>query len=335
MKIGIHHTKGSFSDRWIEYCNANSIEYKIVDAYSSDIVEQLDDCDAFMWHHHHGNYRDVLFSKQLLYSLEKSGKKVFPDFDTMWHFDDKVGQKYLLEAISAPMVKSYVFYNKTDAVKWAKSTSFPKVFKLRGGAGSTNVKLARTQKDALKAINKAFGCGFSQSNRIENLRERVRKYKIGKDTLLGVFKGVARLFIPTEFEKMHSREKGYAYFQEFIPNNTFDIRVVVTGDKAFGIKRMVRENDFRASGSGSILYNREEIDERCVKIAFEVNEKLNSQSIAYDFIFDGNNNPLIVELSYGYVASGYDPCTGYWTSDMEWHEERFNPYGWQIENLLK
>lgn len=78
MKIAIHHTEGSFSDRWIEYCRKQDIPYKIVDAYDTDIVEQVRDCDIFMWHHSHGNYKDVLFAKQLLYSLQKSGKKVFP-----------------------------------------------------------------------------------------------------------------------------------------------------------------------------------------------------------------------------------------------------------------
>ena len=71
---------------------------------------------------------------------------VFPNFNTAWHFDDKVGQKYLLEAIDAPLVPSYVFYSKEMALKWLEQTQFPKVFKLRGGAGSANVKLVQDEK---------------------------------------------------------------------------------------------------------------------------------------------------------------------------------------------
>ena len=55
MKIAIHHRPGSFSDRWIDYCKEKGVDYKIVNAYDSDIVEQVKDCDAFMWHHHHSN----------------------------------------------------------------------------------------------------------------------------------------------------------------------------------------------------------------------------------------------------------------------------------------
>lgn len=333
MKIAIHHNPGWFSDRWLEYCKANSIDYKIVNCYDSDIISQLNDCDALMWHHSHAYYKDVLFAKQLLYSLQIAGKKVFPDFKTDWHFDDKVGQKYLLEAVGAPLVPSYIFYTAEEALNWIKSTNFPKVFKLRCGAGSCNVKLVKTKKEAMLLVNKAFGSGFTQFDPVFNLKESYRIYKEGKYSLLGVFKGLARLLIPTEFEKRSSSEKGYVYFQDFIANNNFDIRVIVIGNKAFAIKRMTRKNDFRASGSGNILYEKNLIDERCIQIAFDVNKKLKSQSIAFDFVFDKDKNPLIVELSYAFVVHAYDPCPGYWDSGLNWHQGKFNPQAWMIENL--
>lgn len=337
MKIAIHHTPGSFSDGWIRYCISNGIDYKTVNAYDSDIIEQVSDCDVFMWHHHHCNYKDVLFAKQLLYSLQTDGIKVFPNFNTGWHFDDKVGQKYLLEAIGAPLVPSYVFYTKKEAIDWIEKTTFPKVFKLRGGAGASNVKLARTKRDALKLVSRAFGRGFPQFSRYDYFKERFNKWKNGKDTFTGVCKGFARLFIPTEFAKMHAREKGYVYFQDFIPDNKFDIRIVVVGNnKAFGLKRMVRKDDFRASGSGSIIYDKSGIDERCVKISFNVAKKINSQSLALDFVFDKENNPLIVEISYGYSIKAYYKCEGYWTDDMEWHVGNgFDIEGWMVENILE
>lgn len=334
MKIAIHDRPGSFSDRWIEYCKNNNISYKVVNAYDNDIIKQVEDCDAFMWHHHHANYRDALFAKQLLYSLQMAGKKVFPDFNTCWYFDDKVGEKYMLEAIGAPLVPSYVFYSKKDALKWVEETTFPKVFKLRGGAGASNVKLVRSKSEAKSLINKAFGRGFSQFNRLGHLKDRYKKYKAGKDTFVGVLKGIARLIISTEYAKMHSKEKGYVYFQDFIPDNNFDLRIVVVGNKAFGLKRLVRKGDFRASGSGNIIYDKSQINEDCVKIAFDVAGKLRSQSVAFDFVFDGIK-PLIVEISYGYQIEAYDDCEGYWDTELKWHEgTHFDICGWMIENIV-
>ncbi|SFU37330.1 Carbamoyl-phosphate synthase L chain, ATP binding domain [Porphyromonadaceae bacterium KHP3R9] len=334
MKIAIHHRPGSFSDRWIAYCQQKSIDYKIVNCYDSDIVEQLKDCDALMWHHHHADYKDALTAKRILFALEHAGVKVFPNFHTGWHFDDKVAQKYLLEAIDAPLVPSYVFYDIKEALDWATATTYPKVFKLKGGAGAANVKLVRSKKDAIKLINTAFGKGFSQFNRLGNLKERYRKYKSGKDTLLGVAKGVGRLIIPTEFAKLQSRERGYVYFQEFIPDNKFDIRIVVIGgERAAGEKRYVRKNDFRASGSGD--FNYEDIDLKAVEIAFDVSKRLNLQSVAFDFVLDSNKQPLIVEMSYGFGVEGISNAPGYWDSTLNWHEGKFNPQEWMVEEILK
>jgi glutathione synthase/RimK-type ligase-like ATP-grasp enzyme len=333
MKIAIHHSPESYSTHWIEYCKQKGIDYKIVNAYDSNIVEQVSDCDAFMWHHHHEDPRDVLFAKQLLYSLEESGKRVFPNWDTGWHFDDKVGQKYLLEAIGAPLVPSYVFYTEKEALDWIKSATFPKVFKLRGGAGAANVKLARTAKEARTFVRKAFGKGFPQFNRARYLKERYRKWRLGKDSFVGVLKGLGRLFIRTDFAKMHPREKGYAYFQEFIPNNSFDTRVVVIGgQKAMVERRYVREGDFRASGSGKFEYV--EADPAILRIAFDVAKRLKLQTVAFDFIYD-KEMPFIVEMSYGFGTHGIRNCGGYYTSDLQWHEEsKLDFYGWMIEELL-
>ncbi|NQU99283.1 MAG: hypothetical protein HQ538_00970, partial [Parcubacteria group bacterium] len=301
MKIAIHHTPGSFSDRWIAYCMKNNINFKKVNCYSTDIIKQLEDCDALMWHHAQSNYKDILFSKQLHFAIEQSGKRIFPDYKTFWHFDDKIAQKYLFEAIRAPFVPSYVFYSKAEALQWVENTTFPKVFKLRGGAGSTNVRLVSSPTQARRIVKKAFRRGFRQINSIGQLKERLRKYREGKGNVYDILKGLGRLLILPEISKMHGNEKGYVLFQNYIPNNSYDIRVIVIAEKAFAIKRMVRKNDFRASGSGNILYGKKEIDERCVKIAFETTEIIRVQCAAYDFVFDQYNEPKLLEISYGFV----------------------------------
>lgn len=332
MKIAIHNT--GFGKRWIKYCQENKIDYKIVNAYDDDIISQLEDCDAFMWHFHHLSYKDALFAKQLLFSIQQSGKKVFPDFNSAWHFDDKVGQKYLLESIKAPFIPSYVFYTKQDALKWIEQTSFPKVFKLRGGAGASNVKLVHTKREAKKIVKKAFGKGFKQSDSISDFKERWRKYKSGQSDFKDLVKGFVRIFVKNEYSQMHSPEKGYVYFQEFMPDNKFDTRlVVIGGEKAFAEKRYTRPNDFRASGSG--MFSFEKIDERIVRLGFEVAKLLKLQCIAFDFIYNKENNPVIVEISYAFGIKGISNCPGYWTRDLQWHEgTHFDFCGWMVENLI-
>jgi glutathione synthase/RimK-type ligase-like ATP-grasp enzyme len=334
MKIAIHKSAWGFSQDWIKYCTQADIPYKIVDCYSTDIIKELADCDLLLWHHHHSHAKDVLFAKALLFSLQQSGKTVFPDFNTGWHFDDKVGQKYLLESVGAPVARSYVFYDRQQANAWARQTSFPKVFKLRGGAGSTNVRLVHSLNEAKSLIRKAFGSGFSPYNRWVDLKENIRRFKLGKSNIKNVLKSVRRIFVSTAFARTIGNQKGYVYFQDFIPGNTFDIRIVTIGQRAFGIKRLTRENDFRASGSGFILYDKIEIPEQCVSIAFKVSAKMNADVVAYDFVFDKDNQPFIVEINYGYAHQAYFKCPGYWDEKLEWHEATFNSADWIIESVI-
>lgn len=334
MKIAIHQKENDFSSKWIEYCKENQISHKVVNCYDNDIIDQLADCDALMWHFHQSNPKDVLFAKQLMYSLQTAGKKVFPDFNTAWHFDDKVGQKYLLEAVEAPMVPSYVFYDKKQAFEWVKGTDFPKVFKLRRGSGSSHVRLVNNTAEAKKIVHKAFNNGFSQYNKTKNLKERWYKYRNGKKGLWNVAKGVLRFFRTTEFAKTIGNEKGYIYFQDFIPDNDYDIRVIVIDGKAFAIKRLVRKGDFRASGSGKGLYEKHHFSEETIRLSIDIAEKLKSQCLSIDYVFKGAE-PLIVEISYGFPSENFiEGCTGYWDRNLNWHEGSFDAQGWMVESLL-
>ncbi|HEY5370809.1 MAG TPA: hypothetical protein VIJ75_17625 [Hanamia sp.] len=336
MKIAIHDNPGSFSDRWINYCLENKIDFKKVNCYDTDIINELDDCDGLMWNWNQNDYKAALFARQLTKSLEKKGVGVFPDTNTSWYFDDKVGQKYLLEAIGAPLVKSYVFYSVKEALKWIEKASFPKVFKLRGGSGSVNVSLVKTKKKARHLVKKAFTNGFLPRNRISSLKDRF--WVLGRDKNLAAVKkvmgGFGRLFIPTEIERFSHNQKGYIYFQDFIPNNHYDTRLVIIGNRCFGCRRYCRKNDFRASGSGLCEYDPELIDEKSIQCAFETATKLETQSVALDFV-RLNNEPKIVEISYCFPMEGAsDDCKGYWDSNLNWHDNSINLQSFMVEDFI-
>ena len=333
--IAIHNSTFGFHPRWIAYCKIKGIPFKSVNCYSSDLIEQLKDCKALMWHFNQGSHKDNIIAKQILFALEHTGFKVFPDFHTAWHFDDKVAQKYLFEAIGAPLVPSYVFFDKQVALKWANSTTFPKVFKLRGGAGSQNVRLVRSKSECIKLIYKAFGKGFPKYDAWGSLKERFNKFRRGKIPFFEVLKGVLRLFYAPPYSRLGANEVGYVYFQDFVPNNDSDIRIIVIGNKAFGLKRFVREGDFRASGSGSYAFDKEFFDPESVKISFNVNKGLNLQVGVYDFVYDEANNPLIVEISYGYAHEVYDDCPGYWDENLIWHEGKTIKEEWMVDLFIK
>lgn len=332
--IAIHTDSGAFAAAWISLCEENNIPFKAVDCFSSNIIADLQGCRALMWHWEHHDYRAALFARQLIASAEEMGLHVFPSSSTCWHYDDKVGQKYLLEAVGAPVIPSHVFYDEKAGLSWLEETSFPVVWKLRGGAGSRNVKLVRTLTEARRIVRKSFRGGW-RTPRSHDLRERWGRFRRepGVGNFVNIGRGVVRAVRPHEKYRKQDAEKHYVYFQEFIPNNDHDIRVVVIGDRAFAIKRMVRDGDFRASGSGMIVHDPDQIPEETLRIAFEVTHSIDSQCCAFDFVqLDGKWQ--IIEISYAFSAAGYRNCPGYWNRKLQWQPGSFRPEQFMIEDVL-
>jgi glutathione synthase/RimK-type ligase-like ATP-grasp enzyme len=288
-----------------------------------------------LWHWSHDNPTELLVARQIIASLENKGIPVFPNVNTCWHFDDKVAQKYMLEAIGAPLIPTWVFTNRVEAMRWIEGATWPKVFKLRCGAGSRNVHLVRSRSEAAALCRQAFGRGFpAVANYLTDIQTRIRKAK----TAQGVWKRFARaprtLFNVLALRRQMHRERGYIYFQEFLPDNAYDTRITIIGGQAFGFMRRNRPDDFRASGSGSICYDQEKIDKRCVAIAFDVAHRVGSQSLAFDFLFNSQKEPLIGEVSYCYQAEAVHACAGHWDHQGVWYEGHVWPQDAILEDFL-
>ena len=132
-----------------------------------------------------------------------------------------------------------------------------------------------------------------------------------------------------------SLQKNYCLFQKYYPNNNYDTRITIIGNRAFGVRRFTRNNDFRASGSGKTDYNKEYIDLRMIKIAFEISNKFKFQSMGYDFIYDEKKDPIIVEMSYTFPKIVIDGADGYWDSDLIFHKEKSCSEYYQLVDLIK
>ena len=332
--IAIHTGSGPFAAGWVEYCKMNAIPFKEVDCFANDIICQLKGCDALLWHWEHHDYRAAIFARQLIASVERMGLLTFPGTSTSWHYDDKVGQKYLLEAIGAPLIPSHVFYEKQKALEWLEAAPLPLVWKLRGGAGSQNVRLIRTRAEARSIVSRSFGRGW-RPMRLHALRERVRQFRSEPSLrrFLDIGRGLVRAVFPHDKSRNRPAERNYVYFQDFAPDNNHDIRVIVIGNRAFAIKRMVRDGDFRASGSGALVHDHHAIPGDCLRTAFDITSSIGSQSCAFDFVRDGASWK-IVEISYAFALNGYKECAGYWDADLVWHPGPVRPEYFMIEDVL-
>lgn len=338
MRVAIYKDNlvkfNDFNKKYGYILEHNGIDHVFVNINDSEFWDEVDSCDAFIyrWTHHDG---PTIHADVILPIINQYLKiPCFPDLNASWLFNDKIKEYYLLEKFGYPVVESFIFWTKGEATRWMKEREvFPVVFKLKRGAGSNNVILVKSRDDGLKLIKRMFGKGIltgeipddssltkkDTSKVIEIYRELKKqiKYRCGNYEVLD--------WVP---------HKNYVYFQEFHPDNSYDVRVTIIGNRAFSFKRSVREGDFRASGSGQVDYSIDDVDQRCIDIAFRVSQKFNYRSMAYDFIYDKNKSPLLVEISYTYNDIAIFKCPGFWDKNNKWIEGNYWPQYLHLVDLL-
>ena len=331
MKIAVHVNEDElFDKKWIEFIAQKGVEVLPVDMMRSDILNLVKECDGVMWHFHHSPLDKQVASKILPVIEEVLNIPVWPNYHTRWHFDEKIAQHYLLQALGVPSVKSWVFWNYEEAKKFIENDAlFPLVFKLSVGAGAANVMKVDSQKEAFKLLEEMFCTGifpysvneYAEKSNIRTKLDNTYKY---------LFRGI-QFPLPGYYQV----QKDYIYFQKFLPGNDNDVRITVIGDRAFGFIRYNRDGDFRASGSGKIDVDPANIPIEAVKVAHEVSRKNGFQSMAYDFLRDEKGEYLINEISYGYADWAVYDCPGYWDCNLNWHEGHVWPEEAQIDDFIR
>jgi hypothetical protein len=98
--------------------------------------------------------------------------------------------------------------------------------------------------------------------------------------------------------------------QRYCPGNAGDYRVVVIGHRVMGFMRRNRQNDFRASGSGDVVYV-DELDVELVALATRISRENNFESMAYDFVRCGSKW-VVLEMSYTYPHWSLYRCGFYY-----------------------
>lgn len=332
MKIGIIEIKEDlFTYTWKNYCEKNKISYLLIKKINYDIFSSFKNLDVILWHWNLADFENYDIARQLLTSLDQyTNLRIFPNFNTVWHYDDKLIQSILLEIKKIPQPNFWFFFNKNDALKWIKNVKYPIIFKLRKGAGSNNVKFISNMKQAKKVINKMFNKGIKPVSL--GIKDKIKKKDFTKIIKFGLKKGLSLYFKVNKI----SRERGYVYFQEFIPDCKMDYRVTVINHKAYVYNRFMRKNDFRASGSGKFTIDHKKIDTQCIKIAFKTSKILKLQSCAFDFL-KSENGFKIIEISYDFiptVGTFNGKWHGYWDENLNYFEKEVDPVELMIESAI-
>lgn len=284
------------------------LQYDIVDLMRHDWLQVVAPYDVVLWKPYFMGIEAAAHVKEKIYVLEQHlGKLVMPNYSTIWHFESKVAQSYLFEIEGVPTPKTLVSFNHRDVVEQLHSARMPLVFKKSHGAGSKNVRLIHSTRQAMRQLSSAF-CAQIYRNR--RLASETRWH-----TVLRSFG--SRWFWQMLLQHWRGVEpSGYAYWQDFVPANDADLRITVIGDRyAYGFWRQNRPGDFRASGSGRIDFQRP-IPEEPLRYCLELNRRLKFDSMAYDILFKGSQF-VINEISYGYIDSVPYQTAGHYELDEQ------------------
>jgi len=338
MLVGIHKDQYGkfcpFLQKYEEILDYNNIEHIRLDASDEDFWEKVKKLDLFIfrWTHIDDHHQ---MAKTIIPIVEKQmGIKCFPNLATSWHYDDKIREYYLLKQAGFPVIDSYIFWDKNKALKWAENADYPVVFKLKGGASSQNVLLIKKKSIAKKLIKKMFCSGINPNKFSFSGSTKHKDFNLYK-TIHHWGGNVLRKYRGEDISPFWQKHKNYVLFQKFLPNNKYDTRITVIGNRALAFRRFNRKNDFRSSGSGKINYNLDNIDLNFVKIAFQISKKLGFQSMSYDFLYNEDGKPEFSEISYTYQDVAVRNCPGYWDSNLNWHEGHYWPQYFQLMDALE
>lgn len=328
---------GKMASGWAEALEGRGYSVHWVDVFQPGALDKIKECGLFFCTTSHDSPRDLRYLSPFLETVEQAGCLVYPDFYSRWHFDDKIAQAWLFEALDIPSPTSWLFFNKTSAIDFIDRAEWPLVFKLAAGAGSQNVRLVSNRREAKKLVNKMFGRGmrvYPFAPRLHKAIQSGRQRSMSMADLPRLCRTFFRLF--SKSVSCSNRDRGYVFFQEFVPDNVCDYRVTVVGGRAFTFLRAVRDGDFRASGSGMIRHlESHEIDIEMIKLAFHVRDRLKGQCIAMDFVRDPRSGAYkVLEVSPSFVPDAVALCKGYYTQDLVWVSGQFSPQEFMVADVL-
>lgn len=341
MKIGLLlNSNGklcSYSEKYQDLLLLNNLPFNLIDPNSETLLDDLKNCTHLLFRHSQGDTDLKIYEAIFNIAHRIFGVDCSPNYQTYWQYEDKIREYYLLKSHGFPIIDSRIFWTYANADKYLDEAEYPVIVKLPKGASSSNVVKINSAAEGKTIIKQIFNNGVGRTGLKSSS-------SLGSLTKTGLIKFTRQMLrtslITTGFIKDKSEypewqiQKDAILFQKFLPDNHYDTRVTIIGNRALAFRRFVRKNDFRASGSGNFNMEPDKIDRACLKTAFAISKKLGFTTMAYDFIYDKDKRPNINEISYCFVDTIVRQCPGYWDEELNWHEGQNWPQYYQMVDFL-
>lgn len=159
---------------YIAACRELDVSYRVLDISGPDWYEVIDKsgCDAFLlWPSVELGIWKQMFDERLWTLVSAGGRRIFPDYESLWMWESKRRIHYWLEANKIPHPKTWLFYDRQDAMDFIDQCDPPIVFKSDLGSGACGVIIFRDRHMLRKHTNICFNKGFTTYRRSPRDRE--------------------------------------------------------------------------------------------------------------------------------------------------------------------
>jgi glutathione synthase/RimK-type ligase-like ATP-grasp enzyme len=152
-----------------------------------------------------------MFDDRLRILSEELGRIVYPSVKECWLYESKLRAREWLDAHRLPHPRTWVFHDRGEAIRFARTAPLPIVYKTNSGGSASGVRILRDRRRLTAIIRRAFDVGIAPSGQG-----------------------------PVE------RQAGVVYLQEYLPNVN-EWRMVRIGDSFFGYRKERGDGEFHSA----------------------------------------------------------------------------------------
>ena len=250
----------NWHDRYAEFFLERKCEVAFLDFKKKNWQElvEIGNHDALMWRAWH-RPADRDNAKNKIYYIDIILKKrIFPNWNMYWSYDNKIRQLMILKRLKIPHPKTFVSYDFKESLNFVKNCPLPIVSKCSEGACGDNVKLIKRRKALEKHIKKIFND-----------------------------KGI-KTFFP------HIKQQGYVYLQEYFAVDK-DLRIITIGNE-IALAFWREGEDWKHNVSKGAKISPKNIPKEALDLSLKIVSKLDFPWCAFDMIFY-KNKIYILEFS--------------------------------------